>query len=1033
MNIGITTDEDDNVQTKPMSSSGSLKPVTPKRKQHPYPEATLDSNTPSIYPQTNTHLEHLSPVIPRENSLPKDNTNPLLRDLDNILRDPLSLRSRSGSNSSTESRKHTHKGFLVVESPKNIAFLRESGLDGDIVTVSPVSSPSLESFDDIGTGGHTSEILGKRGLVVTNVDSGSGGSGAIFVGNGTGNMTVENEDLSDNENDSDIAVAVGVTTGLEEQNDKEDVDDEDDEDGFVNVDEIDGPITVHVPDKVLRRDHDGRDVLDYNLLVNEEFQRTLDKRAAELENGISSRASTQLKVDWDFQDFANLEHELDEWFCASDYSRLLETRDAFSQQVTPGAAKFMSDDNYARTTIASLVHSMTQKSIQSILSLTYISLGDFAHAKSLTEHLNFIRRNNLLLGVTDLKGIVEEFKFFAVLCRDETESLGHHTWMLFFTTTMLYFVTNVSIECRRTHPERVGKIIAVFEEEELLQFLTRYIEHWRWNSRLGMRIRNIISLLYKLLMLQFGCIHVFEETKSGIYAYYGLKRGDKGSPNLSVTPLNFQAFVGDITSRFPNYSMELKDFPEPINNSNSLSQFLEIPRSKSRNSINVTLPVPERHLATPAPSPPRSPVLVPLSEGMRTRKSFQTNMAYPYLYPSDDEDDDELTSKITLTWDREHLQNDIPVPYSIEEAAHILANNVEIKLSTRQLWSERDYFMSTERGWKVGVFKDIYDYSKIESDKYSKEIAIMKRVDTYYRDCLSCFNSVVFVLLQTVEANLSNVYYRKTDFPEETYPPELLKPHLEIIKAKETSMKASLGILFLLLKWFKLNHVLKSEQLSVLLYDSHVINISVAILGKFSDIYSDKIFSKTPSSTTSFWKICSLSNATYRDSYSQSVATKEEDNSKDDEENPPRESIDTDFLLSLTYLLKILKKVVGNRAHRLKSLPATIGPLFRSYYRVHNLSVYHPILQIVKELTPFKNKRWKSEHMDLISGVFLYEKLELTDNWITGKDVSAELMDACGQEIALRALLQFYNFQHYQTSMEELGYTKRSDSSIEAL
>ena len=113
----------------------------------------------------------------------------------------------------------------------------------------------------------------------------------------------------------------------------------------------------------------------------------------------------------------------------------------------------MSDDNYARTTIASLVHSMTQKSIQSILSLTYISLGNFAHAKSLTEHLNFIRRNNLLLGVTDLKGIVEEFKFFAVLCRDETESLGHHTWMLFFTTTMLYFVTNVSIECRRTHPE----------------------------------------------------------------------------------------------------------------------------------------------------------------------------------------------------------------------------------------------------------------------------------------------------------------------------------------------------------------------------------------------------------------------------------------------------------------------------------------------------------------------------------------------------------------------------------------------------
>lgn len=66
--------------------------------------------------------------------------------------------------------------------------------------------------------------------------------------------------------------------------------------------------------------------------------------------------------------------------------------------------------------------------------------------------------------------------------------------------------------------------------------------------------------------------------------------------------------------------------------------------------------------------------------------------------------------------------------------------------------------------------------------------------------------------------------------------------------------------------------------------------------------------------------------------------------------------------------------------------------------------------------------------MELISGVFLYEKLELIDNWVAGKDITGELSDAYGQEIALRALLQFYNFEHYQVAMEDLGYQKKNNS-----
>ena len=68
--------------------------------------------------------------------------------------------------------------------------------------------------------------------------------------------------------------------------------------------------------------------------------------------------------------------------------------------------------------------------------------------------------------------------------------------------------------------------------------------------------------------------------------------------------------------------------------------------------------------------------------------------------------------------------------------------------------------------------------------------------------------------------------------------------------------------------------------------------------------------------------------------------------------------------------------------------------------------------------------------MELISGVFLYEKLPLTDNWITGKDISGEINDAYGQEIALRAMLQFYNFYHYKSTMEQCGYDNKVSNSF---
>lgn len=522
-----------------------------------------------------------------------------------------------------------------------------------------------------------------------------------------------------------------------------------------------------------------------------------------------------------------------------------------------------------------------------------------------------------------------------------------------------------------------------------------------------------------MFVLQFGDVKKYEETKDKIYKYHNIERREKSSERLFVSPLHFLAFQDDITSRFPTFEMVDPDLPASIDNTNSLSQFLEIARSKAKSSLNSTLPIPEKQLATPAPSPPMSPMLIPYNDGIKTRKSFQANMAYPYLYPSDDEKTDELSERIT---DKSFLdknpKNDIFTPRSVEEAADILTRNLNIKLSVRQLWNERDLFMATERGWDRDEISKKFNYSLVPEGNDSDEIKIMKRIDSYYKDCFSSFNSLIFVLCQIMESNLNNVEHKEDELPEGVTVEHII-PQLEIVKAKELSLKSSAGILFILLKWFKLNHVLKAEQFAVLLYDSGYINTCCAILGKYSLIYDDKVFNKTLQSPNTFWNMCSKFNDTYVE-----LLAKEDGNT---------ETVNEPLLTTITYLLKVLKKVTGNKTHRLKSLPLSVGTLFKQYYTIFNLDIYHPMLRIVRELTPFKNKRWKSEHMDLISGVFLYERLELIDNWVTGKDISAELMDAYGQEVALRALIQFYNFEHYQKSLEELGYMKRTISSSNLL
>lgn len=867
------------------------------------------------------------------------------------------------------------------------------------------------------------------------------------------NMDDENDMLSD--------PLSGETCDSMDANEIEAEDDnnaaeEQEDEAFANVDEIDGPIT---PNQLSpKSDHskftfkhelsvqneptspkgantnmnnnDTNNMIDYNMPVDDEFQKNLDRRASEIIDEDGIKRISKPKIDWSLKDFYNLKDELQEWFTSTDYCQLGQIKSSFKQRVDD-PSKFVEDINYRELVIDEMFKHLDNNLVSNIQAITYISMGTYEYVEDIDTHLTMIRQNNIILA-GHLSSLIDIFKEQAVSCMNETRNLKRKTVMLFYTSTILFYIINTCLEQRDNSKEEVLGAITSIHEKKLMKFLTEYIEYWRWNSRLAMRIRNIILLLFKTTVLQFGDKHLYQETKKKVYRYHGLKKMKNKGESLVISPLHYKAFREDITSRFPNYELPNTELPDSPDDSTSLSQFLEIPRSKSRSVINTSLAVPEKHLATPFPSPPSSPVLLQFNDGMKPRKSFQTNMSYPQLYPMDDVSENSLSRinthlddlKHDIAINKDHTKN---IPYSVEEAANILSDNLEIKLSTKQLWHERNLFMSTERGWQKDIdtskdnndehnqaVADPFNYSSLVGKEESNdELQIMNRVDTYYMDCLASFNSLIFVLLQTIESNLSNVEYKYKGDPS-NYDLSLIQPQLEVVRSKEILMRSCSGLLVVLLKWFKLSHILKFEHLASLIYDSKFITICSSILGKYSETYCDKVLNNMIEADHNIWKECSQSNPMYSKSFSEEKG-----------------KYNVVILSSFTYLLKILRGITGNKTHRLKSLPLSIGILFKRYYKLFCLDIYHPILKIIRELTPFKNKRWKSEHMDLISGVYLYEKLELIDNWVTGKDIAGELNDASGQEIAFRALLQFYNFTHYKHSMEELGYSKKSISNVD--
>ena len=435
----------------------------------------------------------------------------------------------------------------------------------------------------------------------------------------------------------------------------------------------------------------------------------------------------------------------------------------------------------------------------------------------------------------------------------------------------------LSIESARVRLDTPGgqairRIISDLQPTFLV-FLVGTISRLRWDESYNIPLMHALQLFWKSILLLFGDVSaVLDQVKSRLNPRMDPFKADAAHPTLTTSPLDYHAFRQEITSKYPAYNpppniipleIEQKTMLPPLSNHtrNEVAGMGEgaLPGAATRGSI-LHQPV---HIATPAPSPPPSPV----GPGGKTGKkqNYQTNQNFPFLYPPLDSSSDNIGGKgstqIRDTMVGKKWQGG-DVPLSIIEAGELFASRMRMTRAIRQLWRERDLFLKFERGWK-GDLKDAGKTDRDGKSEAEKEIdgleepdllPRMLAVDHFFHHALPDLQSLVIVMMKVMLTNVQDIAVRNGGVQESSQsgglnrtksnsnmaqnqtlpippppprPNEMTLEDLDNVRSREISQKAIAGAIFLLLKWCKVSHVVKFEYITQLLLDSNYVQLTL--------------------------------------------------------------------------------------------------------------------------------------------------------------------------------------------------------------
>ncbi|EGV65676.1 Factor arrest protein 11 [Yamadazyma tenuis] len=871
---------------------------------------------------------------------------------------------------------------------------------------------------------------------------------------------------------------------------------------LLSIDRLEDQLIDH-PDATTKHDLNG-DTLD------ETFQRKLNARAEQLasqgsqdpdDKGTLQRLINKTELKYTYRDYGSLENELNDWFVAHDFKVI--DLDGLNARYTEGLQRFESqfqhiEDEVEIEYLKHCVESLTQDEIcgSSLDTLIYYGFGKFKSCTGVCEQVHQIRDNvKVLYSLGVVEGVCHQINLFIderINADDSGSDQLTDDTNYFKALTILYFMVNTFLQCSDS-PTYLS-FRTDMNDIDLMSSIVSFIQHWKVNPNGNYRIRHLIILLWKLILLEFGGSETLQSCDKFLIKYHNIKSKDNKLNKLTCSPLDYYTFRQDLVDKYPLFGeltsiktdpYDFKQFgktldeingnpraPNPSSSSSSLredydffmalnsqssslSNYIAHPRTNGVHTTQRQLPAQTVHISTPVPSPPSTPSDF-MSGGEKIRKSYQINQSMPFIYP---------------------LSDEVEVPYAVKEADEILRDSIYDSYSNKRLWAERQKFMVQERGYLNNYEEEVSESQSDEFEynmddllkKYPSNVLEIKsfmRVEKFYGKNLDKLSSLMEVLIGTIrsykiehnlhfiedELNGETPYYANDkelmNNDKKTQIDKILIQQLEVLRTKEITAKASSGIICLLLKWFKINHVLKYYYLTTILFDSQVCTVAMDFLTEtfnnpnnrettngheLENAYDSMIYQNQLTNPAiaipmlNFFNQC-LGNSKPHRFHLINKKKLTEFGTKLTENNVNKfviDEVNENHCFIMINLVNIIHKVIlKNHTQRILTVnelkPSEIFKMIVVNFDNPHLTI--PILKILKQLIPYQGRKWKSLNMDLISMVYLNCRLSMRDTWLSGKDVENDFHNSFDQEISLRGLLQFYNMRKYPEKMRCLGY-----------
>ncbi|KIW92730.1 uncharacterized protein Z519_06578 [Cladophialophora bantiana CBS 173.52] len=650
-------------------------------------------------------------------------------------------------------------------------------------------------------------------------------------------------------------------------------------------------------------------------------------------------------------------------------------------------------------------------------------------------------------------------------------------------------------------------------QPNFLVFLVGMISRLRWDELYNIPLMHALQLFWKSILLVFGDVsNHLEEVKRILQPRVDPFSAEAAHPVLTASPLDYHLFRQEITSKYPAYNPPPPIIPLEIEQKTMLPPLSNQSRSDIPGSLGASIsgaatrgsilhqPV---HIATPAPSPPPSPIGPGGKAGKK--QNYQTNQNFPFLYPPLDSTSDNIGGKgstrvqdtmVGKKWEGSD------VPLSIIEAGELFASRMRMTRAMRQLWRERDLFMKYERGWK-GDTKDEVKEEKDERSEEEKELETLEdpdlrsrmlAVDGFFHHALPDLQSLVIVMMKVMLTNVQDIAVRNGGAQETTQtgglnrtksssnmaqnqtlpmpppaprPDEMTLEDLDNVRSREISQQAVSGALFLLLKWFKVSHVLKFEYVTQLLLDSNYVQLTLKYFAHQN--LEDLVAFRYDRDDLSVWHYCHVhsdhpplsptspderSEASEGDEaipppisrHRRSPTARSEAQPTIDQNNPQqltqpnsdaltRPSVDElgnplgpvptspittysfrQFQTSI-HLLRVLQKLTRGKSHRILFLVQfKSSQILRRVLRVPDPTLRLYVLKLFKLQVPYCGRKWRQSNMRVITAIYLHCRPELRDEWLAGMhdaNVEGEVDEAVPLEWALRGLTFWWQKRRY--------------------